>query len=242
MTEIYAHRGFSGEYPENTLTAFMKAQESGADGIELDVHLTKDGTVVIMHDENTIRTTGEDHLIKELNTDEFLDLDADVVMKGKYGVIHPLTLEKYFEWFSETSLKTNIELKTGVFEYEGIEKKVLDLMDRFNLRKRIIISSFNHFSVCRFKKMAPDVKCGFLEESWILNPGSYAKQFGVECWHPYYATLNDESLEDLHKNHIEINAWTINNPKDMRRALDVKLDIGITNYPDAFLKMRNKTY
>ena len=76
MTEIYAHRGFSGKYPENTLMAFQKAAEVSAEGIELDVHTTKDGEVVVMHDENTIRTTGTDALIKDLTLEEFKALDA----------------------------------------------------------------------------------------------------------------------------------------------------------------------
>lgn len=239
MTRIFAHRGFSGEYPENTMLAFRKAEECGAEGIELDVHLTADGTVVIMHDENSLRTAGEDHLIKDLKTEEFLALDADIVKRGKYGVVHPCTLEEYLEWVSGTKLDTNIELKTGVFEYDGIEKKTLDLIDRFDLRKRIIISSFNHFSVCRFKALAPDVKCGFLEESWILDPGSYVKAHGVECWHPYINTLNEESMKNLRTNGVEINSWTINAPEDMKRALNLQLEIGITNYPDRFLAMRN---
>ena len=79
MTKIYAHRGFSEKYPENTMLAFRKAAEIGAEGIEIDVHLTKDGELVVMHDENTIRTTGVDALIKDLTLDEFKALDAGFV-------------------------------------------------------------------------------------------------------------------------------------------------------------------
>ncbi len=240
MTKIFAHRGFSGEYPENTMPAFQKAIECGAEGIELDVHLTSDGVAVIMHDENTIRTCGENHLIKDLTAEQFQALDAGFVTGGKNGVVHPSTLEAYFELVKDTDLVTNIELKTGVYEYPNIERKVLALIDRFGLRQKVIISSFNHFSVCRFKELAPDVKVGFLEESWLVHPGAYTRNRGAECYHPFINSLNHESVMDLRNNHIEINAWTINSPEDMRRCLSLGLEIGITNYPDRFLALRRE--
>ena len=97
MTEIYAHRGFSGKYPENTLLAFQKAAEAGAEGIELDVHTTRDGEVVVMHDENTIRTTGTDALIKDLTLEEFKALDAGYIKNGEFGFVAPPTLREVFE-------------------------------------------------------------------------------------------------------------------------------------------------
>ena len=117
MTEIYAHRGFSGKYPENTLMAFQKAAEVGAEGIELDVHTTKDGEVVVMHDENTIRTTGTDALIKDLTLEEFKALDAGYIKNGEFGFVAPPTLREVFELLKETGMKCNIEFKTGVYEY-----------------------------------------------------------------------------------------------------------------------------
>ena len=105
MTEIYAHRGFSGKYPENTLMAFQKAAEVGAEGIELDVHTTKDGEVVVMHDENTIRTTGTDALIKDLTLEEFKALDAGYIKNGEFGFVAPPTLREVFELLKETGMK-----------------------------------------------------------------------------------------------------------------------------------------
>ena len=137
-------------------------------------------------------------------------------------------------------MKCNIEIKSGVFEYTGIERKVLALMDEFNFRERTIISSFNHFTVCRFKELAPDVKVGFLEESWIIHPGAYTKARGAECFHPFFNMLNHENMQDLRNNGIEINAWTINDEDDMKKALRLRLEIGITNYPDKFLTLRKE--
>ncbi len=240
MTEIYAHRGFSGVYPENTVLAFKKAAEAGAEGIEFDVHLTKDGVPVVMHDENTVRTTGTDALIKDLTLEEFKALDAGFVKNGEFGFVAPPTLREVFEVLAETGMKCNIEIKSGVYEYPNIERKILALMDEFNLREKTIISSFNHFTVCRFKELAPDVKVGFLEESWLIHPGAYTRARGAECFHPFFNCLNHENMQDLRNNGIEINAWTINDEDDMRKALKLQLEIGITNWPDKFLAIRKE--
>ena len=240
MTEIYAHRGFSGKYPENTLLAFQKAAEAGAEGIELDVHTTRDGEVVVMHDENTIRTTGTDALIKDLTLEEFKALDAGYIKNGEFGFVAPPTLREVFELLKEIGMKCNIEFKTGVYEYENIERKVLALIDEFGFRERIIVSSFNHFTCCRFKELAPDVKIGFLEESWLIHPGAYTRARGAECFHPFFNMLNHENVQDLRNNGIEINAWTINDECDMRKALRLQLEIGITNWPDKFLEIRKE--
>ncbi len=240
MTKIYAHRGFSEKYPENTMLAFRKAAELGVEGLEIDVHLTKDGELVVMHDENTVRTTGVNSLIKDITLEEFKALDAGFVKKGEFEFEAPPTLREVFELMVETGLECNIEIKSGVFEYKGIEKKVLALMDEFKLRDKIIISSFNHFTCTRFKELAPDVKCGFLEESWLIHPGAYTRARGVECFHPFFNCLNHENMQDLRNNGIEINAWTINDEEDMKKALKLQLEVAITNCPDKFLEIRKE--
>ena len=125
MTKNFAHRGFSGKYPENTLLAFSKAIEEGVDGIENDVHLTKDGVLVVMHDELVDRTTNGKGYIKDKTYEELAQLDASYIFK-EYGPQKVPTLREYLELVKDTDIITNIELKTGVFEYTGIEQKVYD--------------------------------------------------------------------------------------------------------------------
>ena len=127
MTKNFAHRGFSGKYPENTLLAFSKAIEEGVDGIENDVHLTKDGVLVVMHDELVDRTTNGKGYIKDKTYEELAQLDASYIFK-EYGPQKVPTLREYLELVKDTDIITNIELKTGVFEYPGIEQKVLSLI------------------------------------------------------------------------------------------------------------------
>ena len=125
MIKNFAHRGFSGKYHENTLLAFEKAVEAGADGIELDVQLTKDGEVVIIHDETIDRTTDGKGFVADYTYDELKKIDASYIYKNHYGFNKIPTLKEYFTLIKDTKIITNIELKTGINEYLGIEKKFL---------------------------------------------------------------------------------------------------------------------
>lgn len=240
MTLIYGHRGYSGSYPENTMLAFKKAYEAGAEGIEYDVHLTKDGVPVVMHDENTVRTTGVDALIRNLTAEEFLALDAGYVKKGACGVCNPPTLDELLAWCAETGMRSNIELKTGVYEYPGIEEKVIALLDKYNLRGTTLISSFNHFTVKRVRALAPDIRVGLLEESWLINAGAYVKASGADDLNPYVKFLNEETVKELRDNGVGINTWTVNEEQDMINTLKLGVDIGISNWPDKYLALREK--
>lgn len=233
MTLNFAHRGFSGEYPENTMLAFRKAIEAGAQGIELDVHFTKDKEVVIIHDETIDRTTDGKGEVESFTYDELCKFNAYGRFEGKYEFQKIPTLREYFELIKPVDgFLTNIELKTGINEYPGIEKAVLKIIDEFELRDRIIISSFNHFSVKRFKEIAPDVKCGFLEESRIIDFGAYAKKYGVEFIHPLYKCLTKDVFDEVYSNGIGINTWTVNDENAVRYLVKNNVNAVIGNYPD----------
>lgn len=232
MTKNFAHRGFSGKYPENTMLAFEKALEVGVDGIELDVHLTKDGELVIIHDEAVDRTTDGTGLVADMTLAELKALDASATYTGVYGVNRIPTLREYFELVKDTGIVTNIELKTGINPYPGIEEKTLAMIDEFGLRDKIIISSFNHYSVLKFKELAPEMICGFLEESWIIGMAEYGKKYGVECLHPIYAAVTDEYAKAAHEAGLLINTWTVNTKEDMEDMIAKGVNAVIGNYPD----------
>ncbi len=227
-----AHRGFSGEYPENTMLAFRKALEAGIDGIELDVHLTKDGQAVIIHDEALARTTGAEGCVHDYTLEELRRFDASQVKPGKFGFEPIPTMEEYLDWVMETPLITNIELKNGVVWYEGMEQKVIDMIRARHLEKKIIFSSFNHESIRLCEKLAPEIERGFLYGCWILDGGSYAKAHGVQYMHPNYLSLTDENTAEIHEKGIGINTWTVNEEADMRRMLKLGVNAVITNFPN----------
>lgn len=239
MSKIFAHRGYSGKYPENTMLAFKKAVECGIDGIELDVQLSKDGVVVIIHDETLDRTTDGTGKVMNYTYEELSKLDASFTFKD-LGINRIPTLREYFEYVKTLDIITNIELKNGINEYSGIEEKVIDLIREFNLEKKVIISSFNHYSILKVKKIAPEIKCGFLSESWIINAGKYCASYHIECYHPIFNSLTTEIINELKSYEIEINCWTVNKEQEIKSLFKKKVDSIITNYPELANKIKRK--
>ena len=238
MSKIFGHRGFSGNYPENTMLAFRKAVELGADGIELDVHLTKDNVIVICHDELIDRTSNGKGYIKDYTYEELCRFDFYGRFEGKFEFQKIPTLREYFDLVKPVDgFMTNIELKTGVFEYPGIENAVIDMIKEYNLSDRIILSSFNHYTILRCREIAPEIKTGFLTESWIIDMWDYAKKYGVECVHPHYAFLTQEYLPKMKEAGLEVNTWTVNEYEDIKRLSAMGVDILIGNYPDRMIEV-----
>jgi glycerophosphoryl diester phosphodiesterase len=228
----FAHRGFSGKYPENTMLAFEKAIEVGCEGIEFDVHFSKDGKLVIVHDETIDRTSNQNGFVKDLTYEELCQADFSYKFQKEYGFQRIPTLEEYLEFVKDKDIITNIELKTGIFEYPGIEQAVYDLIRKYDLRDKMIISSFNHYSVMRMKEIDPDIKCGLLTESWLIKAGEYVKNCGVECFHPIGTMLNPETVKEVRDNGIEINTWTVNKPEEVDYMINLGVDGIIGNNPD----------
>lgn len=237
MSKNFAHRGFSGKYPENTMLAFEKAVEAGADGIELDVQLSKDGEVVIIHDETLDRTTDGKGFVVDYTYEELSKFDASYIYRESGKINKIPTLREYFEMVKDKNIITNVELKTGVNEYYGIEEKVWNLIKEYKLEDRIIISSFNHYSILKMKKIAPQLKYGLLTETWYVNPGKYTAELGVQCYHPQFAIMTKDMVKELKDNKIEINVWTVNKEKDIRDMIEKGIDGIIGNFPDLTKKI-----
>ena len=232
MALNFGHRGFSGRYPENTMLAFEKAIEAGCDGIELDVHLSSDGEVVIIHDERVDRTSDGCGYVGRMSLKELQALDVFAAYRGQYGVNRIPTLKEYLELARDGGIMTNIELKTGIYTYPGIEEKTLKLIDEFGMRDKIIISSFNHYSVKRMQALAPDMVYGLLEESRLIDTVGYTAAQGVQAIHPEYHMVDEEFMAQAKAHGLAVNVWTVNSESSMRRLADLGVDILIGNYPD----------
>ena len=231
----YAHRGFSGKYPENTMLAFRKAFEAGCDGIELDVQLTKDHELVIIHDETVDRTSDHTGWIKDYTLEELSRFNFCFRFK-EMGFQKIPTLREYMEWVKDTPLITNIELKTSIVDYPGIEKSVYDLICEYHLQKKVILSSFNHFSVLRMKELDPELVCGFLTECCMIHPEVYTAHYKVEAYHPRFTTLSAQTVRELHSLGLQVNPWTVNEQEDIDRMMEYGVDGIISNYPDIVAK------
>ena len=170
---VFAHRGYSGKYPENTMLAFREAEKVGADGIELDVQLTKDGQIVIIHDETLNRTTNGKGYVKDYTLAELKALDASVIKGTEFSPQRIPTLEEYCDWVKGTGLVTNVELKSSIVYYPELEEKTAEMIKAFGLEDRMIFSSFNHLSIVRMKQLLPQCPVGALVENNDLQIAGY---------------------------------------------------------------------
>lgn len=231
----YGHRGFSGCYPENTMISFKKAvEEAYADGIELDVHLSKDNQLVIIHDEMVDRTTNGTGYVKDKTLKELKDLDASYKFpqyKGDDAKIP--TFEEYCQFISTTHVVTNIEIKTNLIYYKDIEEKTVEMVKKYGIEDRVIFSSFNHISMEFIKDMDKTIPCGLLQPSFgMVNAGYFAHKLGMQFYHPDISTLTKEAVDECIMNGINLNVWTVNDMECLKKCVEWGITGVITNYPD----------
>ncbi len=235
--EVWGHRGASGYAPENTLTAFKMAVDMGADGIELDVQMSKDGVLVICHDETIDRTSSGTGFIKDMTFEE--------LRKYNYNKTHPEyehadipSLEEVLALVKPGKMIINIELKTGIFFYPGIEEKVVALVKQYGMEDRVIYSSFNHYSAKHIHDIDPGARTAFLYEDGPIDMPEYAHRHGVNAIHPALYNLQYENImEDAAKYGLEVNVWTVNTEEYVRFCMMKGVHGIITNYPDMARKV-----
>ena len=242
-TEIFAHRGASGYAPENTLEAFALAVAQGADGIELDVQLSSDGVPVVIHDETVDRVTEKTGWVKDYTLKELKKL---TVLKDKfpgYTQSKIPTLKEVLEAVKASGIQVNIELKTGIYWYPEIEKKVSEVVEETGMKEKIIYSSFNHYSIQKIKKIVPEAETAYLYSDVILNVDSYAREANVDGLHPavYHVKMAD-FLQEYLESGLKVRVWTVNEKEDMKALVEAGVTAVITNYPDVAIGVRNEKY
>ena len=236
-----AHRGYTAEYPEDTMLAFrMAAASDGCEGISIDVQLSKDGVPVIIHDTTVDRTavegTGE---IRQMTLAELQKIDVSGPFAGKYGPQAIPTLREYLEFAKPLDLINIIELKTENFEYPGIEEKVVELVREFGMEEQVIFASCNHFSIKRLQALAPEMKTGLLCHSWILDAGAYVGNAGAEYYMPNYPQCTKEIVDDIHSRGVKVFTWVVNGEFDCDRVMKNGVDAILTDDPEMVSRRRH---
>ncbi len=231
-TLVWGHRGASGEMPENTLPSFLKAAEEGADGIELDIQLSKDGEIVVCHDETIDRTSDHTGFVKDYTLKELKSFNFNKT-HPEYGHAELPTMKEVFDALKDTGLSINIELKTGMFDYEGIEEEIIEMVKANGFQDRVIYSSFNHYSALKVRQLDPNAKVAFLYEDGPIDMPEYAHKYGMNAIHPAVYNLRyQDAVEKAHQLGMAVNVWTVNDETLWAYCDKMKADAVITNYPD----------
>jgi glycerophosphoryl diester phosphodiesterase len=237
MTQIFAHRGYSASFAENTLGSFLEAEKAGADGVELDVQLTKDGELVVIHDEKVDRTTSGNGLVKDFLFKDLRKLNANKKSIQKEPIP---ALTEVFEWLTSNKLLCNIELKNAFLPYKGMEEKVIQLVRKFDLMDRIILSSFNHYSIVYSYRLAPEIEMAPLFLEGIYMPWVYSQAIRARGMHPRYSTMPDDVMIQTLNNGIAVRPYTVNKEEDMHRLFKINCTAIITDDPVTALKLRKQ--
>ena len=244
QTKCIAHRGLSGLYPENTIISFEKALEYHPDCLELDIHQTKDGQIVVCHDATLERTTNGAGKISDYTLKELKKFDASWKFTEKTGFQEIPSLDEYFDLIRGREIITLIEFKGFGACYPGLEERLIEKIRREDRSSMVVISGFNHPQMVRFKSMAPEMNVGVPYRCNMVNPGKYGKEIGMDYLHPYYETLDQETVEEIHACGLKINAWgigsAIDDPEVIRHLISLGVDGIMTNRADVMMDIKIK--
>ena len=240
---LFAHRGFSGIYPENSPLAFrMAAEKTNADGIESDVHLSKDGQLVIFHDASVERTSNGTGFIRDLTYAQLLELDIGAWKSPEFAGQHIWTLGQLLDFCREARMLLNLELKNYEVFYDGLEQRVIDEVCARGMQEQVFVSSFNHISMQRFKDLCPEIETGLLYDKPLLDMEHYLLPSNADNMHPRYMLLQyqPELMDLFHSRGMKVNTWTVNDEADMRDMIHRGVDGIISNYPDLLCRVADQ--
>lgn len=237
-TKIFAHRGASAYAPENTIEAFALAMEQKADGIEIDVQMTKDGKLAVIHDETVDRVSGARGRVRDYTLKELKELSVSNGFEAFPQAKIP-TLQEVLDLLKNSNMELNIELKTGIIWYPGIEEKVLRAVSEAKMQERVIYSSFNHYSIQKVRELEPDAETAYLFGDVMLHVERYAKESGVKGLHPalYHVKMAD-FLKEYQQSGLAVRVWTVNEEEQIQELIRSGVDAVITNFPDRGIRAR----
>jgi glycerophosphoryl diester phosphodiesterase len=236
MTTLnFGHRGASAYAPENTLASFNLAFDLGADGVELDVSVTKDGVPVVIHDNRVDRTTDGRGAVSDMTLAEIKRLDAGAKFDAKFRGERIPTLEEVLSTVGKRGI-VNIELKSGKLSNVGLEAAAIArVIEETNAVDRVIISSFNHFALHRMHDVDARLPTGFLYFNRVTVSFPYVETRPLArptALHPRSVVVTPGFVRWARGKHYQVNTWTVDEPEEMRRLIALGVDSIMTNKPD----------
>lgn len=238
-TKIWAHRGASAYAPENTLEAFQLAVDMKAEGVELDVHLSADGELMVGHDETVDRCSDGTGMICQMTCAQLKELDFGVRFPQYRGAKMP-TLEEVYRLLKPAGLFINIEIKSLPNIYEGIEQKLDKLATAMGMQDRIIYSSFDHYTLVEMRRINPAVPLGILYSHGEYEPWRYAAAMGVNALHPWYPSLKRPVVPGSQAAGIAVHPWTVDGEQELAWMYRLGVEAVISNKPDVALRVRGQ--
>ncbi len=247
---VISHRGANKYAPQNTLPAFEKSVKIGIDGIETDVHLSKDGKLVICHNYTIDETSNGKGKISDMTLDELKSYDFGSYFSPKYKDTRIPTVDEFLSFVETTDISVlNIELKSPEQKGTAIVYETLKAVKEHGLFEKLIISSFDPTLLIEAKLIDKSVKTGLLygpnqkstyRNRLVTRPIEFAKTIGVDAIHPIYIFVDEKIVKSAHEAGIMVNPWTVDSVGRIEKMIRFGVDGIITNFPDVVSGLLDK--
>ncbi|KUO89673.1 MAG: glycerophosphodiester phosphodiesterase [Caldivirga sp. CIS_19] len=233
MVLVIGHRGARCCAPENTIPSFRLALEAGVDGVEMDIHMTRDGEVVVIHDDTLERTTTGSGYVKDHTLRELKGLDAGVKFGSQWRGVKIPTLEEVLRELG-SRVSYVIELKHGSDLYPGIEGKVINLVRRYGIKAKIV--SFDFDALERVRSIDESIEMGLIfigKPRWFIEA---ARRLRAQWLQAEYRLVNEADVRAVHEAGLKIGVWTVNDADLALRMVKMGVDEVTTDNPSLILK------
>jgi glycerophosphoryl diester phosphodiesterase len=243
--QVIAHRGASAYAPENTMSAFRKAFNMRADAIELDTKLLKDGSVIVLHDNNLVRTTNGIGSVYDYSYEEISNLDAGSHFSPQFCDERIPRLETVFNQIGE-DLLINVELTNYAYPWDRLPLEVIKLVRSYGLDNRVLLSSFNPWALIAARRIEASIP-----RALLVHPRApkvvrliLRKLIDHAVYHPHESMVSKSMISNANKSKKCINVWTVNERSRMVELVRLGVDGIITDFPDiardVFMGIRNE--
>lgn len=229
---IFAHRGASGTFPENTIASFKETATLPIYGVEFDVHMTADQELVVIHDEKIDRTSNGNGYVKDMSLTELKMYDFGSWFSSDFKGETIPTLKEVLDVFKVTDHKINIELKSDIFPYDGMVEKVMALIFEMQLESRVILSSFDHSAIQLVKKLAPSIETGALLMEVLVNPLEYIRNIPADAFHILFPATVRPSMREVIENGVPVRAFTVNDEQYALLLKQAGVQAIFTDFPE----------
>jgi glycerophosphoryl diester phosphodiesterase len=224
------HRGAAGTAPENTLASMRRAVALGAEAVEFDIHRTRDGELVVMHDFVVGRTANGSGPIADMTAAELTSLDNGSWYGPEFAGERVPTLLQLAQAVPETILF--LEVKAGSYFYPGIEEQLADFLTKHGLLQRTQVSSFDHIALKKLRELLPGLPTGMLYSGRPVDPVAMARACGATALHPAFNEIPPEHVAAAHAAGLTVNVWTPNTQAEIDHCYGLGVDGIITDFPE----------
>ncbi len=236
--QIFAHRGAKAVAPENTIPAFAKALEMGVAGIELDVHCSRDGQLVVIHDATLERTTNGSGNVADYTAAELATLDAGSHFHPDFSQVGVPTLTDVFDLVGDRCV-VNVEIKTTAPQGGDQVEPLIALIEARGLADQVLISSFDPVTLIKLRWLAPHLRLGLLYYlpllPWLRNAW-FTPIMQPEALHPHFSLIDAAEMSWARERGLAVNSWTVNDPAEAQRLAALGVDVIMSDVPDQIMQ------